>query len=84
MNSSPIGIQNKYLNNEFQEKESFKYLVHQASKNRDISNSFQKYYEQRQLKTLEESNDSNLKDESLNSEDNSISKYKVTYLFSND
>ena len=80
LNSSPIGIQNKYLNNEFQEKESFKYLVHQASKNRDISNSFQKYYEQRQLKTLEESNDSNLKDESLNSEDNSISKYKFKNL----
>ena len=80
LNSSPIGIQKKYLNNEFQEKESFKYLVHQASKNRDISNSFQKYYEQRQLKTLEESNDSNLKDESLNSEDNSISKYKFKNL----
>ena len=79
----------KYLNkekinanstNEIQPKQSFKYLVHQASKSRDISNSFHRYYESRQLKSREQSIDSKIKDETLKSEENSISKYKYRYL----
>ena len=54
--------------------------MHEASKSRDISNSFQKYYEKRQLRSRGESIDSNLKDETLNSEENSISKYKFRNL----
>ena len=79
-NSSLIDIKSKNSNNELQAKESFKYLVHEASKSRDISNSFQKYYEKRQLRSRGESIDSNLKDETLNSEENSISKYKFRNL----
>ena len=79
----------KYLNkekinanstNEIQPKQSFKYLVHQASKSRDISNSFHRYYESRQLKSREQSIDSKIKDDTLKSEENSISKYKYRNL----
>ena len=79
----------KYLNkekinanstNEIQSKQSFKYLVHQASKSRDISNSFHRYYESRQLKSREQSIDSKIKDDTLKSEENSISKYKYRNL----
>ena len=79
----------KYLNkekinanstNEIQPKQSFKYLVHQASKSRDISNSFHRYYESRQLKSREQSIDSKIKDDRLKSEENSISKYKYRNL----
>ena len=79
----------KYLNkekinanstNEIQPKQSFKYLVHQASKSRDISNSFHRYYESRQLKSREQSIDSKIKDNTLKSEENSISKYKYRNL----
>ena len=79
----------KYLNkekinanstNEIQSKQSFKYLVHQASKSRDISNSFHRYYESRQLKSREQSIDSKIKDDTLKSEVNSISKYKYRNL----
>ena len=79
----------KYLNkekinanstNEIQPKQSFKYLVHQASKSRDISNSFHRYYESRQLKSREQSIDSKIKDDTLKSEENSISKYKYINL----
>ena len=82
----------KYLNkekinanstNEIQSKQSFKYLVHQASKSRDISNSFHRYYESRQLKSREQSIDSKIKDDTLKSEENSISKdkYRNLHLF---
>ena len=82
----------KYLNkekinanntNEIQPKQSFKYLVHQASKSRDISNSFHRYYESRQLKSREQSIDSKIKDDTLKSEENSISKdkYRNLHLF---
>ena len=79
----------KYLNkekinanstNEIQPKQSFKYLVHQASKSRDISNSFHRYYESRQLKSREQSIDSKIKDDTLKSEENSISKNKYRNL----
>ena len=79
----------KYLNkekinanstNEIHPKQSFKYLVHQASKSRDISNSFHRYYESRQLKSREQSIDSKIKDDTLKSEENSISKYKYRNL----
>ena len=79
----------KYLNkekinanstNEIQPKQSFKYLVHQASKSRDISNSFNRYYESRQLKSREQSIDSKVNDDILKSEENSISKYKYRNL----
>ena len=79
----------KYLNkekinanstNEIQPKQSFKYLVHQASKSRDISNSFHRYYESRQLKSREQSIDSKIKDDTLKFEENSISKYKYRNL----
>ena len=79
----------KYLNkekinanstNEIQPKQSFKYLVHQASKSRDISNSFHRYYESRQLKSREQSIDSKIKDDTLKSEENSISKDKYRNL----
>ena len=79
----------KYLNkekinanstNEILPKQSFKYLVHQASKSRDISNSFHRYYESRQLKSREQSINSKIKDDTLKSEENSISKYKYRNL----
>ena len=73
-----LNKENKNANstNEIQPKQSFKYLVHQASKSRDISNSFHRYYESRQLKSRGQSIDSNIKDDTLKSEENSISKYK--------
>ena len=54
--------------------------MHQASKSRDISNSFHRYYESRQLKSREQSIDSKIKDDTLKSEENSISKYKYRNL----
>ena len=90
-NSKENNIETKYLNkennntnanstNDIQPKQSFKYLVHQASKSRDISNSFQRYYESRQLKSRGQSIDSNIKDDTLKSEENSITKYKYRNL----
>ena len=90
-NSKENNIEPKYLNkennntnanstNDIQPKQSFKYLVHQASKSRDISNSFQRYYESRQLKSRGQSIDSNIKDDTLKSEENSITKYKYRNL----
>ena len=80
--SSLLDIKNKYSNTETKpkEKQTFKYLVHQASKSREISNSFQKYYETRQSKPLKETNESNINDNTLKSEENSISKYKYRNL----
>ena len=54
--------------------------MHQASKSRDISNSFHRYYESRQLKSREQSINSKIKDDTLKSEENSISKYKYRNL----
>ena len=71
---------NSNSTNEIQPKKSFKYLVHQASKSRDISNSFNRYYESRQLKSREQSIDSKVNDDILKSEENSISKYKYRNL----
>ena len=80
-----LNKENKNANstNEIQPKQSFKYLVHQASKSRDISNSFHRYYESRQLKSRGQSIDSNIKDDTLKSEENSISnnKYRNLNLF---
>ena len=78
--SSFLEIKNRNPNNELQPKKSFKYLVHQASKSRDISNSFHKYYESRQLKSRGQSVDSNTKNETLKSEENLISKLKFRNL----
>ena len=42
---------NKLLSWNIRPKQSFQFLVHQASKNRDLSNSFHKYYETNQLRS---------------------------------
>ena len=42
---------NKLLSWNIRPKQSFQFLVHQASKNRDLSNSFHKYYESNQLRS---------------------------------
>ena len=47
--SSFIG--NKLINLTIKPKQSFQFLVHQASKNRELSNSFHKYYESNQLRS---------------------------------
>ena len=74
--SSFLEIKNRKPSSELQPKQSFKYLVHQATKSRDISNSFHKYYESRQLKSRTESIDSNIKEDTLRSEENSRSRSK--------
>ena len=74
--SSFLEIKNRKPSSELQPKQSFKYLVHQATKSRDISNSFHKYYESRQLKSRAESIDSNIKEDTLKSEEHSRSRSK--------
>ena len=78
--SSLMEMKTKYINNELKPKQSFKYLVHQATKSRDISNSFHKYYETRKLRDRQQSIESNMKDNTLKSEENSIPKYRYRNL----
>ena len=78
--TSLLENKNRNNNNEIEPRQSFKYLVHQASKNREISNSFHKYYESRQRKSSLQNFDSNIKDDTIKSEENSISKYKFRNL----
>ena len=74
--SSVLEIKNRNPRNELQTRQSFKYLVHQASKSKDISNTFQRCYEKRQLISREQSQENIIKDNTLKSEENSISRYK--------
>ena len=61
---------NKLLSWNIRPKQSFQFLVHQASKNRDLSNSFHKYYESNQLKSRGASRArSDIDDSSINNAD---------------
>ena len=61
---------NKLLSWNIRPKQSFQFLVHQVSKNRDLSNSFHKYYESNQLKSRGASRArSDLNDSSINNAD---------------
>ena len=78
--SSVLEVKNRNPKNELSTRQSFKYLVHQASKSRDISTTFQRCYEKRQLISREQSQENILKDNTLKSEENSITRYKYRNL----
>ena len=73
-------LEEKKINQEPEQKQSFKYLVHQASKSIDLSNSFHRYYESRQLKSREKSAESSINNDTIKSENTSLSKHKFRNL----
>ena len=79
--SSFIG--NRFPNLNIKPKQSFQFLVHQATKNRDLSNSFHKYYESNKLsRSPSEAGSERGEDYSINSnyEDQSVDKHKFRNL----
>ena len=74
---------NRFINWSLKPKQSFQFLVHQASKNRDLSNSFHKYYETNKLVSRGSSQaPSERDDHSINSnmEEQSSEKHKFRNL----
>ena len=76
-------ISNRFINLNLKPKQSFQFLVHQASKNRDLSNSFHKYYESNKLVTRTPSQTTSEKDDysiNTNTEEQSVDKHKFRNL----
>ena len=79
--SSFIG--NKLLNWNIKPKQSFQFLVHQASKNRDLSNSFHKYYESNHMRSRGTSQGEKENEEysiNTNTDEQSVEKHKFRNL----
>ena len=76
-------ISSKLINWNIKPKQSFQFLVHQASKNRDLSNSFHKYYESNQLRSRAGSKTPSERDDysmNTNTDEHSTEKYKFRNL----
>ena len=74
-------MSSKLINWNIKPKQSFQFLVHQAYKNRELSNSFHKYYESNQFRSRRESRERSEKDEnSVNTEEHSTEKHKFRNL----
>ena len=74
---------NRFINWSLKPKQSFQFLVHQASKNRDLSNSFQKYYESNKLLSRGSSRAPSERDDysvNSNTEEQSAEKHKFRNL----
>ena len=80
--SSFIG-NNRFINWTLKPKQSFQFLVHQASKNRDLSNSFHKYYESNKLVSRGNSQAPSERDDysmNSNNDEHSVEKHKFRNL----
>ena len=80
--SSFIG-NNRFINWTLKPKQSFQFLVHQASKSRDLSNSFHKYYESNKLISRGNSQAPSERDDysmNSNNDEHSVEKHKFRNL----
>ena len=74
---------NRFINWTLKPKQSFQFLVHQASKNRDLSNSFHKYYESNKLISRGNSQAPSERDDysiNSNNDEHSVEKHKFRNL----
>ena len=72
-------IHSRFINLNIKQKQSFQFLVHQASKSRDLSNSFHKYYESNRIISNFPSRAPSEKDDcsiNTNTDDQSAEKHK--------